>query len=77
MKDFDETFSEYLETRETDELFGGFFEMVRQAYMAGYKEGMHQRSQGKVNPAIVMYPLNAAAEGKNIYPLRRKAESEH
>lgn len=37
MKDFDEIFSSYLETKEADELFDGLFSAVWKAYMAGYK----------------------------------------
>lgn len=37
MKDFDESFSSYLETNEADEIFDRFFSAIRKAYIAGYK----------------------------------------
>jgi hypothetical protein len=37
MQDFNESFSDYLETYEADKLFNSFFTAVQRAYLAGYK----------------------------------------
>lgn len=37
MRDFDECFSNYLETYEADKMYNSFFTAVRKAFIAGYK----------------------------------------
>lgn len=37
MKDVEEIFSDYLETRDSDQMFNEYFHFIRCAFMAGYK----------------------------------------
>jgi hypothetical protein len=55
MKDFDEAFSNYLETYEADELFNNYFSAIRKAFIAGYKAAGGEEPRKKPLLKLINY----------------------